>query len=105
MARVVRSPRARHDITEVLRYTRNRWGKGQARDYRDLIAAALKAIAADPSCGKYRGTRPGILGHHIQQPGRAARHIVFCTRGLDWSQRRGSNAQIQQGLLLGRRRS
>jgi len=77
MARVVRSPRARHDITEVLRYTRNRWGKGQAREYRDLIAAALKAIAADPSCGKYRGIGPGILGHHIQQPGRAARHIVF----------------------------
>jgi toxin ParE1/3/4 len=77
MARVVRSPRARHDIAEVLRYTRNRWGKGQAREYRDLIAAALKAIAADPSCGKHRGTRPGILGYHIQQPGRAARHIVF----------------------------
>jgi len=47
------------------------------RFYRDLIRDALKAIAADADCGKVRSLRPGILSHHIKQPGRNARHIVF----------------------------
>jgi len=77
MARLLRSPRARHDITEVLRYTLERWGKAQAREYRDLINAALRTIAADPSCGKLRGARPRVLSYHIKQPGRDARHLLF----------------------------
>lgn len=59
MARVFRSPLARRDIVEVLRYTRDRWGKEQAREYRNLIREALNAIAAEPQLGKVRGTRPG----------------------------------------------
>lgn len=77
MARLFRSPLARRDITDILKRTRDRWGEAQALEYRDLIRDALKAIAADPSCGKVRGVRPGILSHHIKQPGRNARHIVF----------------------------
>jgi toxin ParE1/3/4 len=77
MARLFRSLRARQDIADVLRYTRDRWGKAQARQYRDLINAALNAVAADPGCGKARGTRPGVLSHHIKQSGREARHVVF----------------------------
>ena len=77
MTRVFRSPQARRDITDVLRYTMDRWGKAQARQYRALINDALNAIAANASCGKVRGTRPGILSYHIKQPGRDARHIVF----------------------------
>lgn len=78
MARVVRSPRAKQDITDVLLYTKARWGKGQARKYRDLIREALKAIAADPDCGTQRFTvRSDVWGYHIKQPGRPARHIVF----------------------------
>lgn len=77
MARLFRSPLARRDIVEVLRYTRDRWGKEQAREYRDLIREALSAIAAEPQRGRVRGTRPGILSCHIKQPGRNARHILF----------------------------
>ena len=77
MTRVVRSPRARRDITDVLRYTRDRWGNAQAREYRDLINDALENIAADPSSGKKRASLPGILSFHIKQPGRDARHVVF----------------------------
>ena len=77
MARVFRSPLARRDIVEVLRYTRDRWGKEQAREYRDLIREALNAIAAEPQLGRVRGTRPGILSCHIKQPGRNARHVLF----------------------------
>lgn len=78
MARVVRSPRAKQDIADVLRYTKDRWGQGQARKYRELIRAALKAIAADPECGTQRFTvRPDVWGYHIKQPDQNARHIVF----------------------------
>jgi toxin ParE1/3/4 len=77
MARLVRSARARQDIVEVLRYTRDRWGEAQAREYRDLIKEGLNAIAADPECGKVRTARPGVLSYHIRQPGRAARHVLF----------------------------
>jgi toxin ParE1/3/4 len=85
MARLYRSPRARRDIADVLRYTTDRWGKAQAREYRDLINDALKVIAADPDRGKLRGARPGILSHHIKQPGRNARHILFYRIGRDGS--------------------
>ena len=77
MARVFRSPLAGRDIVDVLRYMRDRWGKEQAREYRNLIREALNAIAAEPQLGQVRGTRPAILSHHIKQPGRNARHILF----------------------------
>jgi toxin ParE1/3/4 len=78
MARVIRSPRSKRDIIEVLKYTRERWGAAQAREYAELIKEALVAIASDPQCGKSRNeVRPGILAHHISQRGRPARHILF----------------------------
>jgi len=54
MARVIRSPRAKRDIIEVLHYTRERWGKAQALEYGDLIKGALAAIAGNPHVGKPR---------------------------------------------------
>lgn len=78
MARVVRSPRAKQDIVEVLLFTKERWGAAQARAYRDLIRDALRAIAADPESGTQRFTvRPDIWGYHIKRPGQNARHILF----------------------------
>lgn len=46
---VVRSPRAKQDIIEILLVTKERWDAAQARAYRDLIKDALRAIAADLS--------------------------------------------------------
>lgn len=78
MARLIRSPRAKRDIVEVLEYTKERWGKAQAREYGELIREALVAIADDPRRGKSRDdVRPGVLAHHIKQRGRPARHIIF----------------------------
>src|ERR1017187_6571379 len=78
MARVIRSPRAKRDIVEVLEYTKERWGMAQAREYGELIREALVAIAEDPKRGKSRGdVRPGVFGYHIKQRGRPARHIIF----------------------------
>jgi toxin ParE1/3/4 len=66
------------DIADVLRYTKERWGKVKAVEYRELIRDALSAIAADPQCGKVRSdARPGLLSYHIKQPGKNARHVVF----------------------------
>ena len=78
MARIVRSPRAKHDILVVLQFTKERWGINQAREYSALIREALVAIGTDPSLGKARDDiLPGIFAHHISQRGRPARHIVF----------------------------
>ena len=84
MARVIRSPQAKRDITDVLAYTRERWGNAQAQQYRQLITDALKAIAADPRCGTQRYTiRQGMWGYHIKRPGGNARHIFFYRVGQD----------------------
>lgn len=78
MTRVIRSPRAKRDIVEVLRYTKERWGAAQAREYAALITEALVAISHDSQCGGSRdGVRQGILAYHIRQRGRPARHILF----------------------------
>ena len=60
MARVIRSPRAKRDIVEVI-------------EYKD----ALAVIATDPQRGKSRSVAPDILALHIRQPGRPARHVLF----------------------------
>ena len=78
MVRIVRSSRAKADITGVLRYTKERWGEAKAREYRELIRDALNAIADDPTSGKLRvEARPGVLSYHIKQPAKNARHVIF----------------------------
>src|SRR3954452_12075590 len=37
LMRVIRSPQASRDIIDVLRYTKERWGIHQAREYRGLL--------------------------------------------------------------------
>lgn len=76
--RIVRSELAKRDIADILRFTRDRWGKPQARLYRELIVQALEAIAADPMCGSERfAVRAGLRGYHLKRGGEPARHIVF----------------------------
>ena len=78
MTRVILSSRAERDIAEVLTYTRRRWGALKAREYGKLTKEAIAAIASDPQSGKsYDDDRPGVLGYHIAQRGRPARHILF----------------------------
>jgi toxin ParE1/3/4 len=78
MTPLTRSPRVKRDIVDVLKYTKERWGKAQARAYGELIREALSAIAAEPRRGRPRDdVRPGILAYHISQRGRPARHILF----------------------------
>ena len=86
MARIVRSPSAKADLVEVLRYTKERWGKAKAQEYRELIRDALNAIGDDPACGTLRvEARPGVLSYHIKQPGRNARHVIFLSCRARWN--------------------
>jgi toxin ParE1/3/4 len=78
MARLVRSPRFKRDLVDVLAYTRTRWGTEQARTYQHIVRDALALISRDPERGVSReDLRPGIRALHIRQVGRPARHIVF----------------------------
>jgi len=80
MASLEVTQRAEDDVGDVLLYTLRRWGEAKYWEYSDLIEEAYVAITADPTQGRARAfVQPGILGHHIEQPGRAARHIVFYT--------------------------
>jgi toxin ParE1/3/4 len=82
MYRLIRSRQAKRDIVEVLRFTRRRWGDGQAREYAALIGEALVAIATNPEVGKARqDIRPGVFAYRLRQLGRPARHIVFYRLG------------------------
>lgn len=78
MPRLIRAPRARRDIAEVVQFTRKRWGDLQAKVYGKLIRDALATIAADPTRGKAKSAaRPGILAFHIGQAGGPGRHVLF----------------------------
>src|SRR4051812_47210427 len=78
MELVILSPLAKRDIIQALKYTKERWGYHQAREYGNLITEALLAIARDPQRGRPRGgVRPGILAYPISQPSRPARHVLF----------------------------
>ncbi|MEJ7730218.1 MAG: type II toxin-antitoxin system RelE/ParE family toxin [Polyangiaceae bacterium] len=78
MAQLIRSPRAKRDIVEVLEFTKERWGRAHALEYGELIRQALRAIADDPKRGKSRDdVLSGALAYHIKQRGRPARHIIF----------------------------
>ena len=68
------------DLDDILERTLQRWGERKYWEYFDLIEDALVAVVHDPARGRSRSAaRPGVLGHHIKQPGRNARHIVFYT--------------------------
>lgn len=78
MVRVIRSRRASRDIVEIVRFTKERWGVGQAAIYAALIEQALVAIAEDPARGRPRDDLlPGLLAVPIRRPGQPARHVVF----------------------------
>lgn len=80
MASLEVTAKAEEDVAEVLLYTLRQWGEAKYWEYSELIEEAYQTIAADPGRGRSRySVRPRVLGHHIEQPGRNARHIVFYT--------------------------
>jgi plasmid stabilization system protein ParE len=65
-------------VASVFAYTEQRFGGTKRAEYEALVDEALVAIGRDPSRGKrYLPHRPEVLGFHIQQTGRNARHLFF----------------------------
>lgn len=62
MASVIRSPWAKRDIVAILEYTKERWGKAQAREYAELIKPSLPSrtilSAASPATTFDRASSP-----------------------------------------------
>ena len=70
MTRVIYSPRAQADISQIWNYTTERWGLEQADRYLRLIQACIDAAAADPMrgtpCDHIRaGYRKLPVGSHV----------------------------------------
>jgi len=61
---------AKKDLRGISTYTRKTWGNKQEKAYREIIRAALGAIAKNPEIGLKReelieGLRSFPIGHHI----------------------------------------
>jgi toxin ParE1/3/4 len=70
--RLVLSPKAEHDIENILRYTGETWGEKQLTVYRHKIADALDKILATPGCGHLSADLPDT---HRLHP--AGSHVVI----------------------------
>ena len=68
--RLVLSPKAEHDIENILRYTGATWGEKQLIVYRDKIADALHRLLRDPGSGHFSADLPDThrlypVGSHV----------------------------------------
>lgn len=70
MAGYALSERALQDLQQIDRYTRDRWGRVQAEEYRRVLRGALENLARSPGIGRPRpdiapATRSFRIGNHI----------------------------------------
>lgn len=69
-SRLELSGAAQADFSDILSWTLQTWGERQTGTYRDVIDAALKAIAADPGGGRRHAVFPFRFV-------KAGRHLIF----------------------------
>jgi toxin ParE1/3/4 len=73
--------RAETDFADILRYTRERFGAGQAQAYKALLIEALTVLESGP-VAPGSATRdeimPGLRSLHIARRGRPGRHFILC---------------------------
>lgn len=78
MVRTKLSPEALADIRAALIFTRDRYGKGKAQEYRDLIRDARRTLSENPRVGTARpDIAPEARIYPIAQKGRPARHMFI----------------------------
>jgi toxin ParE1/3/4 len=59
--RLILSPRAEEDFTDILQYTLENWGEKQMLNYRDVLDNALQTILQHPEIGHKRSE---LSAHH-----------------------------------------
>lgn len=70
--RVVVSPGARADLTDILRYTARQWGKQQRIVYRAKLTTAMNDLRTHPHRGQGRDDlSPGLRAMSVEG------HVVF----------------------------
>ena len=70
---------AEQDFREILRWTVENFGRGQARAYARTLSSALHDLARGPSIMGARPREdigPGIRTLHVARKGRKGRHLV-----------------------------
>jgi toxin ParE1/3/4 len=78
MTRVILTPRAQKDLSDIWDYTTENWGIRQAELYIREIQAAIETLAAHPGLGKpCDHIRKGYCKH----PARS--HIIFYRKAED----------------------
>jgi toxin ParE1/3/4 len=68
---------AERDFQSILLWTAERFGKAQARRYRDILKAPLVSLSDGPTPPNWKAREniaPGLCSVHVAKPGR---HIVF----------------------------
>ena len=64
--------RALADLRNIVRYTRESWGRKQARIYREEIELGIQKLALSPGLGRVRSdVAPSVRSFRI------ARHVAF----------------------------
>ena len=68
--------RALEDLRDIARYTRETWGRKQARLYREEIELGIRKLALSPGMGRVRAdVAPSVRSFPI------ARHVAFYVEG------------------------
>jgi len=70
--RLILSPKAEQDFTDILQYTLEVWGEEQLLAYRAILDKALLTLLENPRIG---ALRPEISGEHRVFP--AGSHIII----------------------------
>ena len=66
------------DLREIARYTKETWGREQARLYREEIELSIQKLALAPGMGRVRAdVAPSVRSFPI------ARHVAFYREGED----------------------
>ena len=70
--RLVLSPNARQDLSDILVYTEQQWGKAQRADTRTAIDRGLRELQQYPEFGRAREElRPGLRSLQVRQ------HVIY----------------------------
>ena len=68
--------RALADLRDIARYTRERWGRKQARLYREELDLGIRKLALSPGMGRVRAdVAPSVRSFPV------ARHVAFYVEG------------------------